>query len=234
MPVAVLASGEGTTAEALIRSGLEGQIGCEVGLVISSNENAGILARVKRVNDRYGSHIATACIGRRSHPPVRGESLGPGDQSLAEVAAIESLLSGGEFQVVVLMGYLRRVAPSLVNLFGWRDEYTNPYEAQMLNIHPGPLPETAGLFGIAVQRHVLMQGLGRAGHVVHVVAVNYDSGPVVFEHRTPVLSCDTPETLFERIKLLQREHVPAVVDAFATGRRHYLAARSARHQLGAV
>ena len=39
--LAVLASGEGTTAEALILACLEGEIDCEVGLVISSSESAG-------------------------------------------------------------------------------------------------------------------------------------------------------------------------------------------------
>ena len=43
--VAVLASGEGTTTEALIRAGAEGEISCEVGLVIASKQSAGVLNR---------------------------------------------------------------------------------------------------------------------------------------------------------------------------------------------
>ena len=119
------------------------------------------------------------------------------------------------------MGYLKRVAPSLVHQFGWRQEYTSPYQAQMLNIHPGPLPETKGLYGIDVQRHVLEEGLACAAHVVHVVAEDYDEGPVVFEHRAPLLANDTPATLSERIKSLQREQVPRDVGQFATRRRRY-------------
>ena len=45
--VAVLASGEGTTTEALIRAGAEGEISCEVGLVIASKQSAGVLNRVR-------------------------------------------------------------------------------------------------------------------------------------------------------------------------------------------
>ena len=93
---------------------------------------------------------------------------------------------------------------------------------RMLNIHPGPLPTTKGLFGIAVQRQVLESGLSDAGHVVHVVATGYDDGPVVFERKTAVLASDTLETLSERIKTLQRREVPRVIDDFAKGRRRYL------------
>ncbi|MGA3353434.1 MAG: formyltransferase family protein [Acidimicrobiales bacterium] len=223
-PVAVLASGAGTTAEALIRSCLEGEIDCDVGLVISSSETAGVLRRVALLNDLYGCRVATACVAPRSHPPERGESLRPGDQSAAEAAAIESLLSCGGFELVVLMGYLKRVAPSLVLRFGWRDDYASPYEARMLNIHPGPLPETKGLYGIAVQKRVLERGLSQAGHVVHVVAEDYDDGPIVFEHRTAVLASDSAEALFERIKSLQRKEVPRAIDEFAKRRRLYLEA----------
>ena len=227
-PVAVLASGEGTTAEALICAGLKGEIDCEVGLVISSSESARVIRRVEEVNNRYGSRVATAYVGRRSHPPALEESLGPGDQSVAEAAAIESLLEHGGFEVVVLMGYLKRVAPRLVHLFGWRNEYASPYEARMLNIHPGPLPATKGLFGLAVQRQVLECDLSDAGHVVHVVAREYDDGPIVFEQKTAVLASDTLETLSERIKTLQRREVPRVIDEFARRRRRYLETTAAR------
>jgi phosphoribosylglycinamide formyltransferase-1 len=230
--LAVLASGEGTTAEALIRACLEGEIDCEVGLVISSSESAGVLGRVDRINQQYGSRVATTCVGRKSHPAGAGERLRPGDQTSAEVAAVEQLLREGGFELVVLMGYLKRVAPSLVHQFGWRQGYTSRYQAQMLNIHPGPLPETKGLYGIEVQRHVLEEGLPYAAHVVHVVAEDYDEGPVVFEHRTPLLANDTPAALSERIKSLQREQVPRDIGQFATRRRKYSQALQAGRAFG--
>lgn len=223
--VAVLASGEGTTAEALIKAGAEGEISCEVGLVISSGENASVLGRVERLNQKYGCSVAAVCIGAKSHAAGPGERLRRGDQTAAEATAIERVLADGGFNVIVLMGYLKRVAPSLVYEFGWRPSYTSLYQAQMLNIHPGPLPQTRGMYGIGVQEHVLARKLAYAGHVVHVVAEQYDDGPIVIEHRTPVLPGDDPMTLFERIKSLQRQQVPRDIGDFVSRRRLYLKAR---------
>lgn len=62
--VAVLASGEGTTAEALIRACVAGETNCEIGLVISSSDKAAVLGRVSALNrelgttDRDGLHRA--------------------------------------------------------------------------------------------------------------------------------------------------------------------------------
>jgi len=220
--VAVLASGDGTTAEALIGACVEGSVNCEVGLVISSNESAGVLPRVARINRETGAGVRLACVGPRSHPPEAGEYLGAGDQTAAEVAAIGNLLRDGGFDLVVLMGYLRRVAPSLVRDYGWRPDYTSVHQARMLNIHPGLVPETKGLYGLSVQTHVLANKLANAGHVVHVVAEKYDDGPVVAEHRITVLASDTPETLSQRVKSMQREQVPRDIGEFAEARGRYL------------
>jgi phosphoribosylglycinamide formyltransferase-1 len=223
--VAVLASGEGTTAEALIRAGAEGEIGCEVGLIISSSASAGVLARVERLNRELGCGVEAVCIGGASHPAGPAEKLRKGDQTAAEAAAMGRLLELGSFELIVLMGYLRRVGPNLVYEFGWRPSYTSVYQARMLNTHPGPLPETRGLYGSAVQEHVLGRNLPCAAHVVHVVAEEYDHGPIVVEHRTPVLPDDSAMTLSERIKSLQREHLPRDLGDFVRQRRSYLRAR---------
>jgi phosphoribosylglycinamide formyltransferase-1 len=223
--LAVLASGEGTTAEALIRAGAEGEIGCEVGLVVVSSETAGIFGRVERLNHEYGCNVAAVYVGRKSHPPAPGESLSRGDQTVAESIAIEHLLAEGGFDLIVLMGYLKRAAPSLVHRFGWRSSYSSPYQAQMLNIHPGPLPETKGMYGIGVQEHVLEKKLPYAAHVVQVVGEEYDDGPIVAEHRTPVLPGDTPTTLSARVKSLQKEQVPWDIGDFVRRRNRYLEAR---------
>jgi phosphoribosylglycinamide formyltransferase-1 len=219
--VAVLASGDGTTTEALMRACLKGAIACHVGLVISNTASAGVLRRVEAVDREFGSVTATACIGRNNHPARESEQLGPGDQTAGEARAIGRLLADGGFDLVVLMGYLKRVSPDLVDTFGWRPGYESPYQAQMLNIHPGPLPLTKGLYGLEVQRRVLEARLGYGAHVVHVVAEDYDDGPVVFEQRTEVLEDDTPASLSERIKSLQRSVVPRYIEQFALEQRRF-------------
>jgi phosphoribosylglycinamide formyltransferase-1 len=226
--VAVLASGEGTTAEALIRACIMGSVDCEVGLVISTSRSAGVLGRVEGINRELGTEINLACVGPKSHPVEEGELARVGDQTSAEANAVGSLLRDGCFDLVVLMGYLKRGAPSIVHEYGWRPEYQSVYEARMLNIHPGPLPETKGLYGLSVQERVLSSRPVVAGHVVHVVAENYDDGPVIAEHPVPVVASDTPETLSQRVRSLQREQVPGDIATFAAARGRYLRGFSSR------
>jgi phosphoribosylglycinamide formyltransferase-1 len=231
-PIAILASGDGTTAEALMRACANGDVDCDVGLVVTNNRSAGVLERVARVNSECRSSVATALVNRETHPPATGEELRPGGQTIAEEAAIATLLTEGGFGLVVLMGYMKRVGAGLVREFGWQPEYKSPYQARLLNIHPGLLPETKGLFGIAVQEHVLDKKLRAAGHVVHVVSDNYDEGPIVSEHRTKVLGSDTPVTLSGRIKALQRQDVPQDIAEFLIVQQRYRSSLLAAAPLG--
>lgn len=206
--IAILASGEGSTAEAFIDASATGKVEPEVGLVIASNNQAGILRRVDKLNQKYGLAIETVVIGKTNYPE-------PAD----EEAAILSKLRQGNFDLIVLMGYMKKVGPSIVAEFGWRNDYSDPHQARMLNTHPGLLPETKELFGIHVQEHVLSNHLNQAGHTVHVVAEEYDDGPTVAEHRIPVTTGETPEVLFERVKMVEKKYLPLDIEQFITERK---------------
>ncbi len=212
--IAILASGEGTTAEAFIRASAAGQIEPVVGLVIASNPKAGILQRVANLNNELGLSIQTLVIGRSTHPPSDSETLSPGQQSKAEEQALLEVLRAGRYAAIVLMGYMKKIGPTLVHEFGWRNDYTSPYQATMLNTHPGLLPATEGLFGVHVQERVLEVGLKEAGQTLHVVAEGYDDGPVVAENMVPVLEGDTPDSLFDRVRAVEREKLPVDVAEF--------------------
>lgn len=217
--IAILASGEGTTAEAFIRASAEGRIEPVVGLIIASNARAGILQRVANLNKEYNLAIQAVHIGKKTHPPTASETVRPGDQTQAEEAAILELLQAGNFDGIVLMGYAKKVGPKLVQAFGWRPDYTSPYQAMMLNTHPGLLPDTKGLFGIHVQEHVLANGLPYGGQTLHVVAEDYDEGPVVIEHTVPVKSDDTADSLFDRVRETEKSYLPQDVAQFIADRK---------------
>lgn len=220
--IAILASGEGTTAETIIRASAEKRIRPEVELVICSREQAGILKRVEGLNREYGLNIACALINARTHPAADSEKVAPGCQTQAEEKAILNMLSNGQFDAIFLLGYMKRVGPKLVRKFGWRPDYTSPYQATMVNTHPGLLPDTKGTYGIHSQEYVLSQGLPYAGQVLHIVAEDYDDGPVVAEHKVKVLPDDTPETLFARVQQTEKQHIPYELEAFITARQRYL------------
>lgn len=217
--IAVLASGEGTTAEAFIRASAQNEVEPVVGLVIVSNAKAGILRRVDQLNKEYGLAIKAVHIGKKTHPPRPGEDVIPGEQTAAEEAAILQTLKAGNFDAIILLGYMKKIGPDVVQEFGWQAHYDSPHQATMLNTHPGLLPDTKGLFGVHVQEHVLQKGLPRAGQTLHVVAEDYDDGPVVAEHHVTIQATDDPDSLFDRVREVERYHVPRDVAQFIAERK---------------
>ena len=222
--VAILASGEGTTAEAVIEASVRGEIPVDVGLIISNNPKAGIFERVRRLNQQHNLKIACEHISHRNYPAPSDQLL-KGAQTSTEEQAILELLEAGTYDLICLMGYMKRVGPQLVKRFGWRDDYTTPYQAMMLNTHPGLLPDTKGLYGIHVQQYVLDQKLPFSGQTLHVVAENYDEGPVIAEHRVAVLPDDTAESLFDRVRQAEKQFLPGDITVFIKQRRKYLEKR---------
>lgn len=198
--VAVLASGEGTTAEAVSRAWAKKANSPSIELIISNNPEAGILRRFPNVE--------SVIINSKN---TENEEL-----------AILSRLEAGNFDLIFLAGYMKMIGPKLVERFGWRSEYKSSYQAMMLNTHPGLLPDTVGLIGIHVQEHVLQNNL-KAGHTLHVVSKNYDEGPTVTTHKVPIESGDTAESLFKRVKTSERKYLPGDIADFIKKRKGWIA-----------
>jgi len=202
--IAILASGGGTTAEAFIRAGQTGEINVNVGLVIVSRQDAGIFGRIADLNKEFGLHIETVLINHKTHPPALGEHVGRGEQTAGEEAAILAALLGGSYDLVALMGYMKKIGPHLIESFGWLPEYTSIFQARMINTHPGLLPDTKGFHGLHIQQYVLDHHLPYAGQTLHVVSAQYDDGPIIAEHKVPVEPGDTAERLFARVQTVEK------------------------------
>jgi phosphoribosylglycinamide formyltransferase-1 len=223
--LAVLASGSGTTAEAFIRAGQNGKITAEIGLVICSRQDAGIFKRISSLNAEFGLNIECILINNKTYPADDGETVAKGRQTLAEEAAIIEALQAGDFDLVASMGYMKLIGPSLVKAFGWLPGYTSMYQAMMVNTHPGLLPDTKALYGEQIQRYVLDKGLPYGGQTLHLIAENYDDGPVIAEHRVPVEPGDTAESLFARVQAVEKQCLPLDIEAFVTARQAYIKAQ---------
>jgi len=92
----------------------------------------------------------------------------------------------------------------------------------MLNTHPGLLPETQGFWGVHVQEHVIDKSLPYGGQTLHVVAEEYDDGPIIAEHQVPVEPSDDAESFFDRVKATEKQYLPVDIQAFILAREHYL------------
>jgi len=224
--VAILASGEGTTAEAVIKAWLNDPVAPQVTLVISNKKTPGIFKRITALNQHYGLSIACRTISKESYPAAVGEVVRPGDQTTAEEAALLKILADNYVDLVVLLGYLKRIGPRVVYEYGWRPEYTSPYQARLLNTHCGPLPATKNLWGIHIQEYLVANHSHEAGQTLHVVAEDYDDGPIIAQHSLEIQPHETAEQLFARVQTLEKAVLPADLKDFMLKRTAYLEGKS--------
>jgi phosphoribosylglycinamide formyltransferase-1 len=193
MNIAVLASGEGTTLQAVLDACGSGRLPARVGVVISNNGAAGALRRA------HGAGVPT----RHLSVPRAGGPLAL-DQALRD-----TLLEFGT-DLVLLAGYMKRLGPLTLAAFAGR----------IINTHPALLPQFGGqgMFGLNVHRAVLAAGRRTSGASVHWVDENYDTGAVIAQVQVPVHSGDSADSLALRVQAAERELVIQVLAAAAAGR----------------
>ncbi len=217
--IAIFASGSGSTAEAFLRSVYAQKYPLQSTLIVTNNPNALVLQRAEQLNAELGLGLVTAVVNSHTqaaaHPIIRGE------QTEEEQRAIVSLLAQHRTDLVLLLGYMKRIGQTILEPYGWLPHYTSVYQARMLNTHPGLLPATVGTHGRGTQEFTLTQGMAEAGQTLHAVAAEYDTGPTVAEHRVPVQPNDTPDSLFARVQAAEKQYLAADVMAFVTAQKEY-------------
>src|SRR5262245_30229517 len=100
MKLAVLASHEGTTLQAILDACATGAIPCRVVIVISNNRESGALERARRAG------VPAHHLSGQTHP----------DPTALDTAICQVLVDQGA-ELVVLAGYMKRVGPHTLGLF---------------------------------------------------------------------------------------------------------------------
>ena len=193
MKIAVLASGEGTTLQAVLDACAGGRLAARVAVVISNNAAAGALRRA-----------------RAAGVPTRHLSAATAGSVAAQDQALSSTLAEFATDLVLLAGYMKRLGPVTLAAFAGR----------IINTHPALLPQFGGqgMYGMNVHRAVLAAGLEESGASVHWVDENYDTGAVIMQVRVPVKPADSAQSLAARVQAAERELVIEVLAAAASGR----------------
>jgi phosphoribosylglycinamide formyltransferase 1 len=189
--IAVLASHEGTTLQAVLDACASGRIPARVCLVISNNRTSGALRRA-RAAGVPARHLCAATVSATTVD----EALG---------AALEA----GGAQLVLLAGYMKSLGPWTLARFAGR----------VLNTHPALLPKFGGrgMYGSHVHEAVLAAGETRSGASIHLVEAGYDTGPILAQVAVPVLGEDSPQSLAARVQAAERELLVAVLAQISTG-----------------
>ena len=193
MRLAVLASHTGTILQAVLDACARGELGAEVGLVISNNSTSGAMTRARAAG------IATVHLSSSTHRNPEGLD-----------AAMVQVLDDAGVDWVLLAGYMRKLGPKVLTA----------YRHRIVNTHPALLPKFggAGFYGRRVHEAVLASGDVETGATVHLVDEHYDAGPILAQVRVPVRPDDDAEALEERVKVAERKLVIATLVELAVSK----------------
>ena len=183
--VVVLASGSGSTLQALLDAAVDPAYGVQVVAVGSDRAAAGALDRA-----RAGGVDAFVCA------PADHPDRAAWDAALADtVGALAP-------DLVVSAGFMRLVGPAFLARFAGR----------FVNSHPALLPAFPGMHG---PRDALAYGAKVSGATLFVVDGGVDTGPIVAQRVVPVLDEDDEDSLHERIKVEERAMLVDVIGRMA-------------------
>jgi len=171
----VLASGSGTTLQALLDASASPSFGADVVAVGTDRTGIEALARAERAG-------AATFTCRTSQHPDRDDW----DAALADAVA------GYEPDLVISAGFMKLVGKRFLSRFGGR----------FVNSHPALLPSFPGIHGA---RDALDHGVKITGCTLFVVDDGVDTGPIIAQRAVPVLDNDDEAALHERIKVAERE-----------------------------
>lgn len=121
----------------------------------------------------------------------------------AYTAEVVAALTGREVDVVAMAGYGTVLGAGVFAA----------YEGRILNTHPSLLPAFPGWHAVD---DALAHGVKVTGCTVHIATIDVDAGPILAQRAVDVLPGDTPETLHERIKSVERDLYPATIRSFVT------------------
>lgn len=168
----VLASGSGSTLQAILDAVAEPGFPAAVVAAGTDVKDCGAMIRAE------AQGVATFAVQLRDFV-----DRGAWNEALADQ------ISSFEPDLVVLAGFMRILAPTVVRRF------------RIVNTHPAFLPSFPG--GHAI-RDALAAGVESTGVTVHWVDDGVDTGPVIVQERVPVHPGDDEDTLRERIQAVEK------------------------------
>lgn len=185
-----LASGNGSSAEAIVDAIAAGVLDAEARLIVSNRKNCAAF-----------DWAAAKGVPALAIPTIS-------DPDAADAALARAMADHG-VELIVMSGYLRRLGPITLSR----------YAGRIVNIHPGPLPRFGGegMYGARVHQAVVAAGMPESAIVIHVVDEEYDHGPEIHRRAVPLLADDTAETLEARVKALEPGFFVETLQRLASG-----------------
>jgi formyltetrahydrofolate-dependent phosphoribosylglycinamide formyltransferase len=165
----VLASGTGSTLQAILD---DPRLATQVVAAGTDVPGCAAMQRAERAG------VATFAVALRDFP-----------DRAAWNAELAETIAKYDPDLVALAGFMRLLAPSVVNRF------------RIVNTHPALLPAFPGAHAV---RDALAAGVAITGATVHWVDEGVDTGPVIAQVQVPVEPGDDEETLRARVQAAEK------------------------------
>lgn len=156
--LAILASANGTNAQAIMEAVRDGRLDARVEVVLTNKEDAGVIARARN----FGIPVEVV--------PSKGHR----NRAEYDTIVVDTLRKY-EVDTIALAGWMRILS----------DVFVNAFEGRILNLHPALLPSFKGATAIA---DAYEHGVRITGCSVHLVTPELDAGPVIIQAAVPVVS----------------------------------------------
>ena len=186
--IVIFASGSGSNAQQIVEYF---SVSCvaRVCSIFSNRENAYVLQRAKNLN------IPSLVFNRKD---------------FYDTGLILNKLEDINPDLITLAGFLWKVPEKIVTAFPKR----------IINIHPALLPSYGGkgMYGINVHRAVIENREKASGITIHYVNENYDEGAIIFQAKCEIDEHDTPETLAEKVHVLEHKYYPKTIEQILESR----------------
>jgi phosphoribosylglycinamide formyltransferase-1 len=180
--IAILASGGGTNAEAIIKY-FAGHKSIDVALVLTNNPMAHVTRRAETFN------IPSVVFSR--------DEFKDPDKFLAR-------LNDFEITHIVLAGFLWLIPDYLIKAYP--DKIVNIHPALL------PKYGGKGMYGIRVHEAVKAAAENETGITIHMVNEHYDEGKILFQASCPVETVHTATDIATCVHELEHKHYPAVIE----------------------
>ena len=180
--VAILASGSGTNAEAIM-SYFQHHAGIQVAVLMSNNPDAFAIERAKKFNVPYRIF---------------------NKQQFAESDEVLGWLKEMEISHIVLAGFLWLLPQNLILSFPNRVINIHP---SLLPKFGGK-----GMYGMKVHEAVKAAGEKDTGMTIHLVNAHYDEGKIIMQAACHIDPGDAPQDIASKVNALEYHHYPRTIE----------------------
>lgn len=180
--IAIFASGTGSNAKKIIDYFRSSKV-ARVALIISNNEDAGVLNHAK--------YDGIPFLIVRKKELKSEESLG-------------NILAAHHIDFIVLAGFLLLLPQWLVRNFP--DQIINIHPALL------PKYGGKGMYGMRVHQAVFDAKEKYSGITIHYVNEKYDEGAIIFQARCNIEKVNNPSIIQKKVQLLEHFYFPRIIE----------------------